>query len=587
MRAALDVIAGGDIGVFKRTILLQIVYDIFKGAPYGFLILILWELFSPGIDLNHVALLTGAMAVVFLLQYVIGNRAMISCYEGGYTLCSEARLKLGEHLRKLPMGFFKKRDPGDVTAIMLQDMSFVENIFTHLLGDMIAAFVVPAMLLAFLFMLDWRLALAALATVIVALPVLYITNRILARIGRNQHRLRVETDSRILEYLQGIRYIKAYNLVGKRFSNLENALKEFHRETLRLETYPGALGSCYNGILGIGFVVILLLSTYFYFGGTLTIPVFLVFLVIGYQFYQPLLSAAVFTMEALYMNIAAERMRDVLETEPLKEPAISRSPEDYDIEFRNVTFSYLDTRVLENVSFRAREGSVTALVGPSGSGKTTVTNLIARFWDTDSGSISIGGVDVRDMSADELYSNLSMVFQEVYLFRDTIFNNIRVGRTDATKEEVIAAAKAAQAHEFIEKLPDGYDTMVGEGGSTLSGGEKQRISIARAILKDAPVVLLDEATASLDPENELAIQEGLNALVSSKTLIVIAHRLGTIADADKIIVLKDGRVAESGTHEELCRDKGQYYRMWREQEKAGGWTFESSVSEQTLQEVNP
>ena len=338
------------------------------------------------------------------------------------------------------------------------------------------------------------------------------------------------------------------------------------RARVRLEAYPGALGTCYNGILGIGFVVILLLSTYFYFGGTLSIPVFLVFLVIGYQFYQPLLSAALFFMEGRYMNIAAERMKDVLDTKPLKEPEMSRSPEGYDIEFKDVSFSYLKTVVLRDVSFRAGEGTVTALVGPSGSGKTTITNLIARFWDVDSGSISIGGVDVRDMSADELFSHLSMVFQEVYLFRDTIFNNIRVGKADATKEEIIAAAKAAQAHEFIEKLPNGYDTMVGEGGSTLSGGEK-----------DAPVVLLDEATASLDPENELAIQEALNVLVNSKTLIVIAHRLTTVADADEIIVLKNGRVAESGTHEELLGKRGQYFRMWQEQEKAGGWTFESSI----------
>lgn len=578
MKAALDVITGGDIGAYRKAILLQILNDLFKGAPYGFLILILWELFSPVIDVNHIIILIGAMGIVFILQYFTGKWALISCHEGGYTLCSEARLNLGEHLRKLPMGFFKKRDPGDVTAIMLQDMSFVENIFTHLLGDMVAAFVIPTMLLAFLFALDWRLALAALATVLVALPVLYITSNLLTRLGRKHHGLRVETDSRILEYLQGIRYIKAYNLVGKRFINLENSLKELQKESIRLEAYPGALGTCYNGILGIGFVVILLLSTYFYFGGTLTIPVFLVFLVIGYQFYQPLLSAALFFMEGRYMNIAAERMKDVLDTEPLKEPEVSRSPEGYDIEFKNVSFSYLKTGVLRDVSFKAGEGSVTALVGPSGSGKTTITNLIARFWDAGSGSISIGGVDVRDMSADELFSHLSMVFQEVYLFRDTIFNNIRVGKADATKEEVIEAAKAAQAHEFIERLPSGYDTMVGEGGSTLSGGEKQRISIARAILKDAPVVLLDEATASLDPENELAIQEALNALVSSKTLIVIAHRLTTVADADRIIVLKDGRVAESGTHEELCKEKGQYFHMWQEQEKAGGWTFESSVS---------
>ncbi|GAB7016685.1 ABC transporter ATP-binding protein [Methanogenium cariaci] len=577
MKAALNVITGGKKGAYNRAILLQIIHDLFKGAPYGFLIFILWELFSPAIDMNHIILLIGAMIVTFILQYFTGKWALVACHEGGYTLCSEARLNLGEHLRKLPMGFFKKRDPGDVTAVMLQDMSFVENIFTHLLADIVAAIVIPLMLLIFLFVLDWRLALATLATVVLALPMLYISNVVLARIGKKHHQSRVDSDSRILEYLQGIRYIKAYNLVGKRFSKLENALTEFHKDSLRVEVYPGAFASSYNAVLGIGFVVILLLATHFFFGGTLTIPVFLVFLVIGHQFYQPLMAAGLFTMEARYMNIAAERMQEVLLTEPLSEPAVSRPPVGYDIEFKDVSFSYLEAQVLDTVSFKANEGSVTALVGPSGSGKTTITNLIARFWDVDSGSVSVGGVDVRRMSTDELLSHLSMVFQDVYLFKDTIFNNIKVGKPDATREEVIEAAKAAQSHAFIENLPEGYETMVGEGGSTLSGGEKQRISIARAILKDAPVILLDEATASLDPENERAIQEALNALVSSKTLVVIAHRLNTIADADRIIVLKDGAVAESGTHEELYGTEGLYYRMWQEQEKAGGWTFESSL----------
>ena len=301
------------------------------------------------------------------------------------------------------------------------------------------------------------------------------------------------------------------------------------------------------------------------------------FLVIGYKFFEPLINFGVFISEMRYMNIAAGRITDVMDTPPLKEPDAPQHPKTFDIEFHNISFGYTHTRVLKNVTAQFPENSITALVGPSGSGKTTITSLIPRFWDVDEGSITIGGIDIRQIPTEALNALISVVFQDVYLFQDSIFNNIRVGKKNASKEEVIRAAKTAQCHEFIRQMENGYDTIVGEGGSTLSGGEKQRISIARALLKDAPIVLLDEATASLDPENELLIQKGIGEMVKSKTLIVIAHRLKTIARADQILVIDQGTVAEKGTHEALLANDQLYARLWNEQQKAGGWKFKTPL----------
>jgi ATP-binding cassette subfamily B protein len=281
----------------------------------------------------------------------------------------------------------------------------------------------------------------------------------------------------------------------------------------------------------------------------------------------------VWLAELKYANQAAERIGEVAETKPLPEPNNGKTPSRFDLEFKDVTFDYGKGEVLRNISFKVPERPFTALVGPSGSGKTTITSLIPRFWDVTGGEILIGGVNIKDIETEDLLSYISMVFQNVYLFNDTIYNNIKIGKKDATREEIIEASKAAQCHEFIMKLPDGYETLVGEGGSTLSGGEKQRVSIARAILKDAPIVLLDEATASLDPENEIYILRAIDELIKSKTLVVIAHRFATIIGADNILVLDDGEIIERGKHCELAEAGGLYQRFWEEQQKARGWKF--------------
>lgn len=579
MRAAMDVITSGDRSSLTRPVLLNIIYDMFKGAPYGFLIMVLWTLFAPEIDYGHLFVLIGGMVVTYVIQYFLGVNALVSVFQSGYSLCSEGRLNLGEHLRRLPMGFFKGRDPGDITSLMLQDMAMVENIFTHLIADIIAAFTIPALLAVFMLVMDWKLTVVVFLTVLLSLPFLYISRWLIYRCGLTLTDARVESGSRLLEYLQGIRYIKAYNLTGKRFVTLKKALQDLHRAAIRVEVIPGSIASCYMSLLGVAYVVVVLAAMYALLGGTLTVPVFLVFLVLGHQFYQPLVQAGMFIMEARFMNLAAERMKTVMNEQPLPEPAVPASPDGYRVVFNHVSFGYHERDVLTDVSFSVSPGEVLALVGPSGSGKTTITSLIARFWDVRSGSITLGDVDIRSIGTEQLLSSLSMVFQDVYLFNDTIRNNIRIGRAGATDEEIMAAARQAMAHGFIAELPDGYDTIIGEGGSTLSGGEKQRISIARALLKDAPIILLDEATASLDPENEQAIQEAISALIRNKTVVVIAHRLNTIQDADRIVVLDQGRVVETGIHDELLKAAGTYARMWQEQQKAAEWTVSSGNGE--------
>jgi ATP-binding cassette subfamily B protein len=317
-------------------------------------------------------------------------------------------------------------------------------------------------------------------------------------------------------------------------------------------------------------------GSWLYLNGQLSLLLFLAFLVLGLRFYLPIQMLADVNVLLREMEVSIERTSRLLATPPLPVPDKSVKANSFTVEFQNVSFSYGEKPVLKNISFTAPERSITALVGPSGSGKTTIINLIARFWDVESGAVLIGGADIRQMKPETLLSYITMVFQDVYLFHDTILNNIRFGKPSATDTEVIAAAKAARCHEFIERLSEGYHTLVGEGGSTLSGGEKQRLSIARAILKDAPIVLLDEATASLDPENEALIQEAVNVLVATKTLIIIAHRLSTITTADQILVLDEGRLVEQGSHYQLLARKGLYQRFWQERQQAKSWQVRSN-----------
>lgn len=563
-----------------RPMLLWTVFEyMLRGAPYGIMLAVTWVLFDAladrGTPINIGALvgLCVSLVVSLALLHVVSKRAYLEMYYDAYGLCAEGRLVIADHLRKLSMGFFNARDPGAIGAYLINDYANIEFIFTHLVPQAIGAMATPTFLLLTLATQSWRMALAAALVIPLSIPFTFVSRAIIRFFGKRHQQVKVEAASRMLEYVQGMRLIKAFNLVGTKFERLENVFRRLKALSIKLEASGGPTVLLSSFVLHSGQTLIILLGLTYLFAGTLPLPVYIMFLILGVRVYEPLIQAFIFLAELNYYKISVDRIEDLRKTPALTGTRPELQPASYDVVFEDVSFHYLDNDVLKHIDLTIPERSLVAFVGPSGSGKTTMTRLIARFWDVTDGRITLGGHDLREYDPATVLASVSMVFQDVYLFNDTVLNNIRVGKTEATEEEIIAAAKAARCHDFVQKLPNGYETMVGEGGSTLSGGEKQRISIARAMLKDAPIVLLDEATASLDPENELYIQQAIDGLVQEKTVVVIAHRLNTVVDADKIVILEEGRIVEQGTHDELMRAGRLYRRMWDEQQKVRAWKF--------------
>ncbi|MCT4638537.1 MAG: ABC transporter ATP-binding protein/permease [Bacteroidales bacterium] len=551
----------------------------FRGAPYGITLFVVWELFKPlqnpgtGLDISKIVIACISLAVSLLLLYLTSKKAYFKAYKTGYDICAEGRQKVAAHMKKLPMGFYNQRDPGDIGAYIVTDYANIEQMTTHIVPQFFGALIMPLILLIGLFFFEWKLALAATMVIPLAWPMLKLTNYIVKKLGVKHQKIKVNASSRMIEYIQGIRLIKAFNLGGTKFERLEKSFQNLKKASIKLEAAPGPTIIFASVLLNGGIVLIILLGFTYLLSAQVTLPVYILFLIMGVHIYQPLIHAMTFMAEMNYMKLGADRIDTLIKTPFLPEGSITEKQNIESIEFNNVHFSYNNIEVLKGLSLKIKVNTLTALVGPSGSGKTTLTRLIARFWDVNSGEILINGNNIKDYNSNNLMSMISIVFQDVYLFNDTIYNNIRVGREDATEAEIIEAAKLAQCHEFINSMPDKYQTMVGEGGSTLSGGEKQRISIARAILKDAPIILLDEATASLDPENELFIQKAINDLIRNKTVIIIAHRLNTIKNADNIVVINQGEITEQGRHHELMNNNSLYKNLWDEQQKIKGWKF--------------
>ena len=569
----------GDPKRVRSMVLWTMLEYFMRGAPYGIVLAVTWVLFdaltNPGAPLNIAALvgLCVSLLVSLALLHLVSKRAYLEMFDEPYGLCAEGRLAMGDHLRKLSMGFFNARDPGAIGSYLITDYANIEFIFTHLVPQAVGALTMPLLLLLVLATQNWRMALAAALVIPLSIPFTFITRAFIHFFGKRHQKTKIEAASRMLEYVQGMRLIKAFNLTGAKFERLEKVFRRFKSLSIKLEGGSGPTVLLSGFVLHSGQTLIILLGLTWLFAGTLPLPAYIMFLIMGVRVYEPLIQVFVFLAELNYYKISVDRIEDLRTTPALSGTQRQLQPANYRVAFEDVSFHYLDTDVLRDINVAIPEHSFVALVGPSGSGKTTMTRLIARFWDVTAGRITLGGHDLRDYDPATVLASISMVFQDVYLFNDTVLNNIRVGKTEATEEEIIAAAIAARCHDFISKLPDGYETMVGEGGSTLSGGEKQRISIARAMLKGAPIVLLDEATAALDPENELHIQEAIDGLVREKTVIVIAHRLNTVVHADTIVVLEDGRIIEQGTHDELMRARGLYRRMWDEQQRVRAWKF--------------
>ncbi|NEW06333.1 ABC transporter ATP-binding protein [Paenibacillus sp. SYP-B3998] len=572
-------ITAGNPSKLVKPVLYTTLSNLVAILPFALLVesarLIFDPFVHPGttLDLMRLWWVCAAMAGALILLYLVEIPAYRSQFRGAYSTAAEGRANLAEHLRKLSLGYLNKRDPGDLANMMMGDFTMVEHGISHLVPQMIGAFVMPILAFAGLSFLDWHMALAMFAAFPIAITLVLVTSGIQRKLGAQHMRAKMDAANRLQEYLNGIRVIKAYNLTGERFVRLEQSFKELMKRSIRIEGLLGPIVLSAVACIRAGLTFMVIVGVNLLLGGSLDILTLVAFLLIGTRIFDPLSTALVNYAEFRYHEQAGERIVQLL-----KEPVMSgdRKPSTlHDVEFKQVTFGYNEQTILKNVSLQIVSGSFTALVGPSGSGKSTILRLIARFYDPAEGSVLFGGQNIRDTDPEALLAKVSMVFQDVYLFQDTIGNNIRFGKNGATQTEIEEVARRACCHDFIMRLPLGYDTMVGEGGSTLSGGEKQRISIARAMLKDAPIVLLDEATASLDPENEVEIQRAIDELVQGRTVIVIAHRLKTVRNADHIVVLDNGKIVEQGKHDDLLALDGLYARMWLLQREASGWQLSS------------
>lgn len=544
-----------------------------------FLAFVVLSGFAAGTLTGQTCLYVGlGLAAAVLVQMLVHYLSDSLQSAAGYLMFAEKRMELGGHLRKLPMGYFTFGNIGKISSVLSTDMVFIEEVAMSTLGNMMSYLLSSLVLLAFMFYLNWQLGLIAALVTILAWLLSRGMNKVSLReaAGRQEQSERL-TDA-VLSFVEGIGVIKSYNLLGEKSEELTGNFKRSRNTSLTFERKmtPWTMGL--NVLYGIGIAAIFGLSVFLERSGVLSLAYVLGVLLFVFDLFGPLKALYGEASRLTVMNAALDRIEAVLDEPELPDtgkqhiPAQAQ-PGQPEVRFHDVAFAYQDKEVLHHISFSMPPHTMTALVGPSGGGKSTIANLLARLWDVKSGSVAIRGVDTRQVPLAELMDHISMVFQRVYLFQDTIYNNISMGKPDATEEEVYEAARKARCYDFIMALPDGFQTVVGEGGATLSGGEKQRISIARCILKDAPIVILDEATASVDTDNESYIQEAISELVKGKTLLVIAHRLNTIQNADQILVISDGRISQHGTHEELMKQPGIYQDFVRIRMNSAGWSL--------------
>lgn len=567
-------VIGEDVKKLRLPVFLMFLDSIGYMAFISVLYNVLMDISNDSFNVSKLKTYTMILIIAFIFRCTMISIGYKLNHLRGADIIKDMRVRLGDHIRNLNLGYFNKNSIGDLMNILTTDVTDFERIITHSLGDLIKAAVLIPYITIMSFFIDPRIALAQLITIAIGIPILIVSGKMAQKFGLRKRAVLSDVISRIIEYINGVKVFKAYNQTGDKFKRLENSFRRFKRESIMIELSVAPFVLVFQILADLILPIVLLTGTYALLGGSIDEKTLITFLIISLSLTSILKALSMQYPEYKALKLAAEKIKATYARKPLEYIQDHVEFENFDIEFKNVSFAYeKDKAVLSNVSFKTKNGTTTALVGPSGSGKTTVTSLIARFWDNDKGAITIGGKDISDISPDYLLRHMSVVFQEVYLLNDTIYNNIKLGRPDASHEEVVRAAKLANCHDFINNLKDQYDTMVGEGGSTLSGGEKQRVSIARAILKDAPIILLDEATASLDADNEIEIQKSLQKLTERKTVIVIAHKLNTIVNSDQIIVLNDGKIEEIGGHEKLLKNKKRYFNMYKEQEEAKGWVI--------------
>ena len=520
--------------------------------------------------LPGVALAIGLTLIFVILSFITHLQQYKATYGLVYNEVKTTRLSLAERLRKLPLGYFGKRDLADLTETLMGDVNRMEHVWSHVLGYLYGAYISTALIAVCLIIYDWRMAIACLWGVPVAFLLLFGSRKLAARASERTKKAAVIVSDGIQEALENVREIRATNQEERYLAGLNQKIDEHEKIMIKCEISTGLFVNAASVIMRLGVATTILVGASLILSGRIDFMLFFLFLMVITRVYAPFDQSLALIAEMFVSQVSADRMNEIYDTPTAEGTEVFR-PQGHDIVFEHVGFAYDKKEVLHDVSFTAKEGEVTALVGPSGSGKSTCARLAARLWDVTKGTIKVGGVDISTVDPEVLLSDYSMVFQDVVLFDDTVMENIRLGKHGATDEEVLAAAKAANCDEFVQRLPKGYSTPIGENGAKLSGGERQRISIARALLKDAPIVLLDEATASLDVENETQVQGALSRLLAGKTVLVIAHRMRTVESADKIVVLSDGRVAEEGSPIELMEKGGLYRRMVELQRQSAGW----------------
>lgn len=559
---------------FYQSIYLGIIKSFIIALRIPAIGLVLMGLIEKNLSMQTFWLALAIMLVSTVLNVWITLKITMLQTEAGYHTCAQKRIEIAEHMRYLPMGYFNQNSLGKITSVTTNTLEGLSDVATRVVMMTVQGFLTTGLITILVFLYDWRVGLVLLVGLVLFLLPNTLMRWQVGKVSDDKYQADMDLVAVVLEYSQGIAEVKNYNLVNRSAKKLSKAIEGKSRLDTKMTLVTSPFIALQGIVTKLTGLFMGLFSIYFYLNGSMELLVTIMMIVSGFMIYENLDGVGSFSSLLRIVDLSVDMVNQVLAIQPMDIRGQDIEPKSSRIELRDVSFSYGNKKIIDQISLTIPEKTTTALVGPSGSGKTTLCNLIARFWDVDQGSISLDGHDVKEYSYDSLIRNFSFVFQSVYLFEDTIANNIRFGKPEASQEEVIEAAKKASCHDFILSLPDGYDTKIGEGGASLSGGERQRISIARAIIKDAPIIILDEATANVDPENEEALMQAIQALTRDKTIIMIAHRLKTVEHADQILVLDQGRIVEQGKHQDLLAKQGIYSKFIQERKTAASWRIE-------------
>ena len=562
---------------FHQSILLGVLQAFCEALKIPAIACMVRALLRGSVTSRDILLALGIMVLSIVGSGLIKAKSMMLQTEGGYDTCAKKRIEIAEHMRYLPMGYFNEKSLGQITSVTTNVMESLENVATRVIMMVCEGLLTTSLIIVMLFFFDWRIALVLLA----GFGLFLFANRFLQQAAGTLAGRKVDSDERlvekVLEYLQGMAEVKAYHLTGAKSRELNDAISANVKVNTDMEMTLIPRMTVQSFLAKLTGVCMVALSCFFYCRGTMDALTAVVMVISAFIVNASLETAGNYSALLRVVDASVTRAQEILDTPQMDITGEEIRPENRNLHAQDVEFSYEKRKVIDGVTVHIPEKTTTAIVGPSGGGKTTLVNLLARFWDTDAGTVTLGGRDVRDYDMDSLMENYSFVFQNVYLFHDTIANNIRFGQPQAPMEKVIEAAKKACCHDFIQALPDGYETVIGEGGASLSGGEKQRISIARAMMKDAPVIFLDEATANVDPENENDLMQAIQALTAEKTVIMIAHRLKTVEHADQILVVDHGRIVQQGTHQNLMKEEGIYRNFISERREAASWKVKKAA----------